>query len=557
MPLRPGGEPPARDNLTKLALGFLWLGLLFSALAAHAGLPGVRRILSGVAELWTDGTLPHDIAVSSARWLIGWAFGSVIGIVVGLLTGRVRSIRVSFEGLMILLRAIPFISLVPLSLRVFGLSETGKFFLVGWASAGVCWVIVHQKSLEVPEQLVWRARSLGASRWLWLRRVLLPSCGDGLFAALRTSLSLGLIVVAVAELSGVFERSPDRWWSGGLGYRLFRSTDIARDDLMLATVLTFAVLGIGMDQVFVAVWGAGRRAMLKSRQRQVRDLVHRIRANPPPAEGPRLFAPPLRIDDLRAAYGAHVVFSDLSCVVAAGKTITVVGPSGSGKTTLIRAIGRFISRDLVVSGTVHIGADVVSTAGPRIGVVFQDAPVFEHLTVWDNLTFGNRIRSHPDVQSTRARCALLLDEFGLGGTAAQVAGTLSGGQRQRLALAMVIANEPEILLLDEPFGALDAITRRQLQDFYARKVHGKVTAVFVTHDLEEALLIGDSVRVGVGASHSVLEADKHGTPAHEWELTPEFAELRVRLIQALQAERRGPLASSSANGTGVVSAGSA
>jgi ABC-type nitrate/sulfonate/bicarbonate transport system ATPase subunit len=99
---------------------------------------------------------------------------------------------------------------------------------------------------------------------------------------------------------------------------------------------------------------------------------------------------------------------------------------------------------------------------------------------------------------------------------------------------MALANRPLVLLLDEPFGALDAITRRQLQHFYWQHVHGRVTAVFVTHDLEEALLIGDIVRVGVTPTAAMIEVDKQDLPPHQWELHENFSRLRANLIAALE-----------------------
>jgi ABC-type nitrate/sulfonate/bicarbonate transport system ATPase subunit/ABC-type nitrate/sulfonate/bicarbonate transport system permease component len=521
------------DRIAKPSFGLFWLAVLLSALSWGSGLPGVGGILDGFSQLWSED-LPHDVGVSCARWLIGWALGCAIGIVLGLLTGRLHLFRTAFEGFFVLLRAIPFISLVPVMLRVFGLAESGKFFLVGWASAGACWVIVHQRSMQLPDELIWRAQSLGASRWVWISRVLLPSCGEGLFSALRTSLALGLIVVAVAELGGVFERSPDRWWSGGLGYRLFRSSDMSRDDLMLATVVSFALLGIAVDQIFVAGWVAVGRVKFRLRQKLIETMLAPLeRSRLSPVEFDH-GAPALVVRGLQAAYDGRTIFSDLTCTVAAGTTMTVIGPSGSGKTTLIRSIGRFSGGSLSFSGDVCTDEQPIIGPGPRVGVVLQNAPVFEHMTVWDNLTFGSHVRAGLGTAEVRARCMRLLIDFGLERAVVQRADTLSGGQRQRLALAMVLANAPEVLLLDEPFGALDAITRRQLQEFYWRKVSGKVTAVFVTHDLEEALLVGDVVRVGVGADGAMLAVNKAGHPPHEWELTGAFSDLRIQLIQTLE-----------------------
>jgi ABC-type nitrate/sulfonate/bicarbonate transport system ATPase subunit len=232
------------------------------------------------------------------------------------------------------------------------------------------------------------------------------------------------------------------------------------------------------------------------------------------------------------AFNAHgnEVIKNLTFHIPAGKTLSVVGPSGCGKTTLIRAIAHFIDETFQVSGEVSAGRSRLSGPSTKVGVVMQDAPVFNHMTVWDNVTFGNSARTNHG----KRRCWRILGEFGLALIATQRAGTLSGGQRQRLALATAIANSPALLLVDEPFGALDAITRRQLQRFFWQHVHGKITALFVTHDLEEALLIGDRVMIGVGESNAIIETEKDGLSVDQWEFQEQFSRLRAALIKALE-----------------------
>ena len=521
------------QEVLKFVVGFLLLGACVELLAVAFGLPHASAILSGVGTLWAEGTLAHDVQVSTARWLIGWLTGTTAGVVLGLLTGRIRPVGIMIEGLLVLFRAIPFISLVPLSMRIFGLAETGKVFLVAWASAGVCWVVVHQASRAIPPHLLWRAKSLGASPRKWVFRVLLPSCSDGIYAGCRAALSLGLIVVAVAEMSGVYERSSGYWWSEGLGYRLFRSLDESRDDLLLASILTFALLGIVAERIFVWSWISTGRIWFWWRQKQVANFVARARIMPQKDEEDWRQAGALEVTGLQAGYNGKTIIRDLSFTVPAGATTCTVGPSGCGKTTLIRAIAHFSDETFQVSGRVVIGGIHISTPGPEVGVVLQDAPVFDHMTVWDNVMFGNRFDDDTVDQADQSAWRLLY-EFGLDSFASQRAGTLSGGQRQRLALATALANRPQLLLLDEPFGALDAITRRQLQRFFWRHVHGRVTAVFVTHDLEEALLVGDRVRVGAAPESETIKVDKHGLPPHQWELDGDFGRLRTKLIAALE-----------------------
>ena len=528
------------ENALKPVSGLFFLYIVIEALAKAYGLPHLPAILRGMLELWSNGTLEHDVAVSLARWMSGWIIGSTLGTLLGLMTGRVKLIRLATEGLIVLLRGIPFISLLPLSIRIFGLGEAGKIFLVAWASAGVCWVVVHQVTRNVPQQLIWRATSLGASQRVWVMQVLLPYCREGILSGLRASLSLGLIVIAIAEMSGVYERSSGNWWSEGLGYRLSQSLDQSRDDLLLATILVFSLLGVLVDQLFMAVSSWTQMIAFSVRRRQIKRQVQLARSLPDP--GKAMWPHPQSLDlcDLSASYGKRIVVSKLSFHVAPGRTLAVIGPSGSGKTTLLRAIGHFSDEEFRVSGRVTVGPVPLTAAGPSVGIVLQDSAVFDHITVWDNVLFGNRLRRMPKKEAMLEAWHLLC-EFGIEEAVTERAKTLSGGQRQRLAFAMVLANRPQILLLDEPFGALDAITRRQLQQFYYQHIHGKTTAVLVTHDINEALILGDAVRVGILSHSKELAADRHGLSLQEWEIDKHFIEIKAELLETLESDNSSAL----------------
>ncbi len=521
-------EAPA----ARYVLGMLLLVLCIEGLARAYGLPGLGKIWAGLSALAQDGTLLHDFQVSVARWWIGWCIGGTAGVLLGLLTGRVYAVRTALEGFLLLCRAIPFISLVPLVVRIFGVAEEGKQFLVAWATTGISWLIVHHTAAGLPESLKWRAQSLGADWRTWLLQILLPYCCEGIYAALRGAVSLGWVVIAVAEMAGVYERSSGKWWSEGLGYRLFRSLGEGRDDLMMASILVFAATGIVLDQLFVQSWRLATLMPFAFRKRQVAKLVRQVRLHPSEADGDWDGARPFAVSDLAAGYDGRTVLRDVSFTVPAGQTLTVVGPSGCGKSTLIRALGCFRGGPFQVSGEVRLGFDPVTAPGPWLGIVLQDAPVFEHLTVWDNVVFGNRIRALCGQDASR-QAWYLLCQFGLASAAAQAAGTLSGGQRQRLALATALANRPQVLLLDEPFGALDTITRRQLQRFYRNSVFGKVTSVFVTHDLDEALTVGDLVMVGVSHGAVTRPIEKAGRSLEEWEVSDSFTRQQRALVKLL------------------------
>jgi sulfate transport system ATP-binding protein len=194
-------------------------------------------------------------------------------------------------------------------------------------------------------------------------------------------------------------------------------------------------------------------------------------------------------------YGALAVCDNLSLDIPAGELVALLGPSGSGKTTLLRVIAGIDAPD---HGRVHFGK-VDVTERPvqerNIGFVFQDYALFDHMTVADNIAFGLSVRAAPHAEID-ARVRELLQLVQLDGLAARYPGKLSGGQRQRVALARALAPRPVLLLLDEPFGALDARVRSELRS-WLRRLHDElhVTSVFVTHDQEEALEVADRIVV--------------------------------------------------------------
>jgi len=194
-------------------------------------------------------------------------------------------------------------------------------------------------------------------------------------------------------------------------------------------------------------------------------------------------------------FGDFVALDGVSVDVASGSLTALLGPSGSGKSTLLRVIAGLEVPD---GGDVFISGREATALAPQkrgVGFVFQHYAPFTHMTVWENVAFGLKIRKRPK-DAVRARVDELLELVQLAGLGKRYPSQLSGGQRQRMALARALAPEPEVLLLDEPFGALDARVRIELRE-WLRRLHDEmhVTTIFVTHDQEEALELADSVVV--------------------------------------------------------------
>jgi len=207
-------------------------------------------------------------------------------------------------------------------------------------------------------------------------------------------------------------------------------------------------------------------------------------------------------------YGTFAALDDVSLDIPSGSLTALLGPSGSGKSTLLRSIAGLENLD---AGRIVIAGKDVTNLVPQkrdIGFVFQHYAAFKHMTVRDNVAFGLKIRKRPKAETAK-KVDELLEVVGLSGFQHRYPAQLSGGQRQRMALARALAVDPQVLLLDEPFGALDAKVRADLRA-WLRRLHDEVhvTTVLVTHDQEEALDVADRIAV---LNHGHIE--QVGSPA--------------------------------------------
>jgi putative spermidine/putrescine transport system ATP-binding protein len=222
--------------------------------------------------------------------------------------------------------------------------------------------------------------------------------------------------------------------------------------------------------------------------------------------------PAIRVRALRKNYGSVVALAGVDLEIRQGEFFTLLGPSGSGKTTLLRLIAGFERPE---GGTIELDGQEISKVPPYardVNTVFQDYALFPHMTVAQNIEYGLRVRRVAKAER-RMRAERALDMVRLAGLGGRKPAQLSGGQRQRVALARAIVNEPKVLLLDEPLGALDLKLRQemQLELAHVQRAVG-ITFVYVTHDQEEALSMSDRIAVlsagridQVGTPHDVYE----------------------------------------------------
>jgi sulfate transport system ATP-binding protein len=241
----------------------------------------------------------------------------------------------------------------------------------------------------------------------------------------------------------------------------------------------------------------------------------------------------INVHNLTKRFGEFVALNNVSLVCPTGQLVALLGPSGSGKTTLLRIIAGLEVPD---SGAVYYHDDEITRRSARdrnVGFVFQHYALFRHMTVFDNVAFGLRVRKVPE-KRVRERVMELLRLVRLEEKASHYPSELSGGQKQRIALIRALAPDPKVLLLDEPFGALDAKVRAELRQ-WLRRFHDEfhVTSIFVTHDQEEAFELADRVvimnRGQIEQEGTPLEVFEHPATAFVMDFLGTVNKLPVRV----------------------------
>ncbi len=231
-----------------------------------------------------------------------------------------------------------------------------------------------------------------------------------------------------------------------------------------------------------------------------------------------------------------VALRDINLEVRKSEFVVMVGPSGCGKTTLLNIIGGL---EEATSGEVLLDGKAVEEPGADRGMVFQGYSLFPWLTVQKNVEFGLKMKGIPQEERTKT-ASEFIRLVGLDGFENALPRQLSGGMKQRVAIARTLANHPEVLLMDEPFGALDAQTRVVMQELLAKvSRETKNTILFITHDIDEAILLGNRIYVmsrRPGTIREVLDVDIPGERNHEMLVKPEFLELKRRIMDMLWEE---------------------
>ena len=242
----------------------------------------------------------------------------------------------------------------------------------------------------------------------------------------------------------------------------------------------------------------------------------------------------LLVQNLCKRFGDKTVLEDINFSIQSGEFVTFVGSSGCGKSTLLRLIAGL---DHPSSGSIHVDGSTVQGPGPDRGMVFQKYSLYPWLTAADNVAFGMRLQGMTSAD-VRNRTAYFLEVVGLQDAATKLPRELSGGMQQRVAIARALATNPSVLLLDEPFGALDLQIRETMQEFLLQLWQRTgLTVLLITHDVEEALVLAQRVHVlapNPGRIIRSLEVTLNKSDLDQLRLSAEFLQLRRSLATSLR-----------------------
>lgn len=468
-----------------------WWGITETGSVPALLLPGPAAVAERFMTLLASGELLHHAATSMLRVFSGFLISASIALALALLVSRSERLFDFLSLTLEALRVIPPLSLVPLLILWLGIDEAPKLAIVVLASFFPIYLSALTALSKARNDYRDLARIFGLSEKDAARHILIPGASPGIITGLRLGFGYAWRALVGSELIAA---------ASGLGYLIEDASALARTDVVMVGILTIAVLGIICDKLFriaaerAAPWTSARKAAASDGEKTPggQQPTRTADAGREPPEA----LPGIEIRDLTVSYPglAKPPVSNLTLSLPGGKVTAVLGRSGCGKTTLIKAISKLIEKK---SGSIRFTG---GKEAPRLSMVFQEPLLLPWKTVRENVALS-LIPECGESALHDPRVSEALALVGLSSRAESFPGELSGGQQQRVGFARALAADPEVLLMDEPFGALDALTREELQDesieVFSRR---RMTVLMITHDVREAVRMADSA--------VILESDR-------------------------------------------------
>lgn len=389
-----------------------------------------------------------------------------------------------------LLRPIPPIAWIPLSIAIFGIGDMSAFFVIFVGAFFPVFTSTAFGIRSVPTGYLDAARVLGANRRQQFLHVQWPAALPHVFVGYRVGLGFSWMCVIAAEMIAA---------SSGLGYSIQLNRLTFRNDRVVACMVAIAVVGIlmtaALDRIrrLLIPWASNSVPISLGEQASDGEQLapELIPGVADKKGGPAGLSISSR--QVHFAYpGSGPVIAEMDADVPQGQVLCLLGPSGCGKTTFLRLLAGL---EQPSSGVIEFDGTPQALPHPSVAMVFQGYWLFPWKTALENVAFGLIVRGE-DVLRARKQAEMILRAFGLGTRVNHYPDQLSGGQQQRVALARALVVRPKVLLLDEPFTALDQQNRETLQEDICKLITKLgMTVVMVTHNVEEAILMSDTVMV--------------------------------------------------------------
>jgi ABC-type nitrate/sulfonate/bicarbonate transport system ATPase subunit/ABC-type nitrate/sulfonate/bicarbonate transport system permease component len=512
-------------------------------------IPSPRASVQALWELLSQGVLLPDCFSSIERVLVGFTLAAITGVAVGLLSGMISSARTALAPIIEFLRPIPPIAWIPISIILFGIGDPSAYFVI---FIGAFYPILSNTVLGVQEVSpvhLDAAKSMGASSYRSFAHVVWPSALPNIFTGLRIGLGFAWMCVIAAEMIAA---------KSGIGYEIQLNRQILQLDRVVAGMVTIGAIGLFSSGMMALLqwlsmpWrrsinqkpqGSAKRVESSSSvtrpRRSPSNLVvdHTLNRNDKTIEQVVLNNKgcAVKVNDLYFAYiRDSIVIEDFNLEVKPGEAFCILGPSGVGKTTFLRVLAGLEEPG---GGSILVGGRPHKDSQDRIAMVFQSSGLFPWKTALQNIEFA--LLDYVEVGQQKRVAAKFLELVRLGEKSDAYPHQLSGGQQQRVGVARALANNPKLLLLDEPFAALDSITREGLQEEISNLLAlGCLTVLLVTHDISEALFMSDRVAVMTREGKLTGEVNVNAPRPRDSKFrhSVEFNQLRKTLWATLNAE---------------------